>query len=560
MAEPCKDHLGNEYPSIEAMLKHYGLARTTFWNRINRAGWSLERALTEPAGSGGRPRADKSPVTDHLGNEYPDIKSLCKAYGVPYSTYSDRTSRLGWDKKKALTTPTGKRSPQPCKDHLGNEFPSKEAMLRHYGIPKISLDYRLSKGWSLEKALTTPKGDTRFTTAMECEDHLGNKFKSKKDMCEYWHVPRALFFRRIKTPGWDLERALTQPIVKQHVGAKRNLVTGPDGKTYWNIDEMCAEYGITKTQYMTNIRNGLSVADALVERTEVQKHPKDHLGNEFRSTNAMCAHYGITKTVLRARLELGWSLEQILTSPQKNLHYIESVDHEGRVFKNQKEMLKFHGISYAKFKHRIKQGLPPEQALSPHSLHEVKCRDHHGNEFDTLADMLEYWMAKTGSYHKLGHIDLQAALLGVYRSIPLPPGIKVKKRLEGGYYLIKIGKDEYVWSDLTLFACARKFRLDEHIKAAGPSLREGLVLKDTYENAYDIVLDGNPMIVSADALYRLVFLKSAFPSREIVPEIVPDGVPKRPEIAPAHIGEKRGKIPATKGAKSRRKGKEREKT
>ena len=108
-----------------------------------------------------------------------------------------------------------KKSPKhwiPCEDHLGNIFPSKAAMLRHYNIPDVSYRYRINKlKWSLEKTLTTPTIDSDLAGAMECKDHLGNKFISKRAMCDYWRIPRHIFFRRM-ADNWDLERALTTPL------------------------------------------------------------------------------------------------------------------------------------------------------------------------------------------------------------------------------------------------------------------------------------------------------------------------------------------------------------
>lgn len=399
---------------------------------------------------------------------------------------------------------------KPVTDHLGNTFPSKTAMLRHYGIPEISFKYRLSKGWSLEKTLTTPLSDSKLATAIPCEDHLGNKFESKKEMCDFWHVPRALFFRRIRTPGWDLERALTQPINKDFSRNKRNTVEGPNGKTYWNIDEMCADYNIPKSQYIINIRNGLSMEESLVARTEPQKHPKDHLGNVYKSVNEMCRAYGITKTVLRSRLELGWTLKQILTAPGKKLNFIESVDHEGQKFSSQKEMLEHYNVSYGKYKHRLKKGLGLKTALTEGSIHTIACEDHRGNKFKTLADMLEYWMCQTGSYYKaMEKNNLKGTLIGRYRKIILPPGMKVKKRLRDEYFLVSINGAEYVWNDITLFKYARMARLDEKIKACGPQITKDLAIKSKLGDFYEVIYKNETMLLSSDAAYRLAFLKYA---------------------------------------------------
>ena len=42
---------------------------------------------------------------------------------------------------------------KPCKDHLGNEFKSKAALCRHYGISTELFTQRQLKGMSLEDSL-----------------------------------------------------------------------------------------------------------------------------------------------------------------------------------------------------------------------------------------------------------------------------------------------------------------------------------------------------------------------------------------------------------------------
>jgi hypothetical protein len=79
-------------------------------------------------------------------------------------------------------------------------------MCEYWGIPDTLFDYRKRLGWSLEKALTTPVR-TRARV-----DHLGNSFKSQKEMCEYWGISASTFNVRMEKLGWSLEKSLTTPI------------------------------------------------------------------------------------------------------------------------------------------------------------------------------------------------------------------------------------------------------------------------------------------------------------------------------------------------------------
>lgn len=283
-----------------------------------------------------------------------------------------------------------------CYDHLGNEFPSESSMLNHYGINYSGFHYRMNKlGWSLEDALTKPHKD-RLSTAIECTDHEGNTFESKVAMCDYWHIPRTTFFRRLRD-GWSLEKALTETV--KHTNNMVQPVIDPNGKKFTTIDNMCDYWNISKKQYMINIRNNCSLKEALTLKTQPKKYPEDHLGNKYTSINDMCRTYNITKTTLRCRIELGWSLKEILTNPNKKNPGKMVTDHEGNVYATQKDMLEHYNISSTTYKNRLNMGLSQKDALLSKNLQLCACKDHLGNHFETLQDMLSFWNVNPSTYH-----------------------------------------------------------------------------------------------------------------------------------------------------------------
>lgn len=54
-------------------------------------------------------------ITDHLGKEYKSISEMCRMYSINRSVYNSRI-KYGWDKEKALTTPSLKQ------DLTGKDF------------------------------------------------------------------------------------------------------------------------------------------------------------------------------------------------------------------------------------------------------------------------------------------------------------------------------------------------------------------------------------------------------------------------------------------------------
>lgn len=62
-----------------------------------------------------------------------------------------------------------------CKDHTGREFASVAKMCLFWGISQQLYSSRLKSGWSLEKALTTPKAWNKYEKYFKtnCEKYGG---------------------------------------------------------------------------------------------------------------------------------------------------------------------------------------------------------------------------------------------------------------------------------------------------------------------------------------------------------------------------------------------------
>ena len=145
------DHLGVSYPSLAEMCRHYRIDPDTYRARIKGGHMSQEEALTTPVIQGGH-GAPKH-CTDHLGNAFPSIKEMCRHYLIDEDVYG-RRKKLGWTLEKILTTST---HPVPVIDPVGRKYPSMRAMCRAYNISPNTVASRIKEqGLSLEEALTRP--------------------------------------------------------------------------------------------------------------------------------------------------------------------------------------------------------------------------------------------------------------------------------------------------------------------------------------------------------------------------------------------------------------------
>lgn len=214
--KPCTDHLGKEYPSVPDMCAAYGIPESTYHGRLSRK-WTQEQALTVPTGGNGPKVNPKGQgiARDHLGQEFISIGAMCRHWGISEKVYWSRKRICRWPLDKILTEPVRERDDTAnavaIKDHLGRPFKSISAMCRHWKIGLSTYRERRKRHWTVEQALTGTRTEIR-TDAVECMDHLGNPYPSKNAMCAAYGITRYCYDSRLKL-GWDQARALTEPHV-----------------------------------------------------------------------------------------------------------------------------------------------------------------------------------------------------------------------------------------------------------------------------------------------------------------------------------------------------------
>ncbi len=182
--KPIQDHLGNWYGCVRELAEAYGITEKIYWSRKRICKWPLEKILTTPVNE---LPPNAVTVTDHLGQEFPSVSHMCRHWKIGLSTYRERMKR-GWDVQSALT---GKKKmagvPEsiPCTDHTGKAYASKAAMCAAWGKTRHCVQSRLDLGWTLERALTEP-----FTVnARPSTDHMGREYPTAKDMANYLGFP-----------------------------------------------------------------------------------------------------------------------------------------------------------------------------------------------------------------------------------------------------------------------------------------------------------------------------------------------------------------------------------
>lgn len=132
-------------------------------------------------------KISRNMVVDFEGRVFPSKAQMLSFYGVPKSTFDSRIER-GYSLKDALTLPKLKNADKiECVDHFGRVFPSKRAMANFYNVGVSTLNSRLKSGLSVRDALTLEVSNKRVR-GIECTDLRGRLFPSLKSMANYHNV------------------------------------------------------------------------------------------------------------------------------------------------------------------------------------------------------------------------------------------------------------------------------------------------------------------------------------------------------------------------------------
>lgn len=157
---------------------------------------------------------EKLKYDDGLGNTFKNIGDMCKFHQVSTTTYRLKT-RAGLSPREIFSNVSRKglrtKFTVPCKDHLGNEYPTTRAMCEAWNIDYDLYLARLRNGFSVQKALEklTPR-DKYAALYNGLVDINGVEYKTLTAMCQAWGISVKCFVGRIER-GWSFEEALSIP-------------------------------------------------------------------------------------------------------------------------------------------------------------------------------------------------------------------------------------------------------------------------------------------------------------------------------------------------------------
>ena len=195
---------GKVYSSYSELSREYGFSTTYILKWLSK-GLSLEEIVNNYADKYSN-SLRKGYIVDHLGTKYTCVGEMLDRWGIPPKSYRYRKSR-GWSLERILTTPSkSNHLSKECVDFRGRVFPSMTVMAKEYGVSQMSILNHMKGGRTPAESLKHILNSPYINRVVK--DHLGNSFTSNTKMTRYWNVNYETFRDRLRR-GWSLEEALT---------------------------------------------------------------------------------------------------------------------------------------------------------------------------------------------------------------------------------------------------------------------------------------------------------------------------------------------------------------
>lgn len=154
------EYKGNIYNAEElvSMSEVEGLTVGDISVRINHHGWSVERAITQPKNVKVQPFGLGERKYLYKGNYYNsyELVQMSNVEGLGISDITCRINKHGWDVERAITQPKKKMFQKYF--YKGNYYTTVE-LAELSPISEINchiVNERIKLGWDIEKCLTTP--------------------------------------------------------------------------------------------------------------------------------------------------------------------------------------------------------------------------------------------------------------------------------------------------------------------------------------------------------------------------------------------------------------------
>lgn len=192
---------GVQYDSIRDLARAYGMDADLIWGRINRK-WTPEQAVGIHSAPNLRSLTPTNAVKIIVGGvEYSSVRAVCAHYGVDKSTYYDRINR-GASVEQALGL-----EDMPVQKHTaftlnGVYYASNIDAERRLGLPEGTISSRLKLGKTIEEACALGN------LSKKAIEYQGITYESMQALAKHLNVEYKKLHYHVKTMKRSIDDAL----------------------------------------------------------------------------------------------------------------------------------------------------------------------------------------------------------------------------------------------------------------------------------------------------------------------------------------------------------------
>ena len=171
-------------------------------------------------------------------------------------------------------------------------------------------------GWDINTALSKEK--MKKNTKVE----YNGDYYTFKELLQFSKVPNLTIndiYTRINHHGWEVERALTQPkdikLQPHGVGERKYFYNGKWCNSY-DLYLLRKDSNITQNDIVNRIKRGWSIDDAITKPPKNMYHKYLYHGVEYSSKELEAlSPCGLLYNTIVSRIKLGWSVEDAVEIP-----------------------------------------------------------------------------------------------------------------------------------------------------------------------------------------------------------------------------------------------------
>lgn len=232
---------GQEFISISAAGRHFGVSETTALQRLNRYGWTLDQAFGLVPGPKRKGRGKAITVG---GESFASLLDACARFEVNESSIRSRLG-IGWTLEQAFglqPPPRRGRNAGNAVTVAGVTYPNIVQACEARKLDHCTVSARVRRGWSIAQAFNLEPAP-KVAPAGKAIVVDGREFRSVAEACRELDMPKALIASRLQL-GWAPDQAFGLALPPPPSGEKNGKPITVAGVTYTSLVKAAEAHGL----------------------------------------------------------------------------------------------------------------------------------------------------------------------------------------------------------------------------------------------------------------------------------------------------------------------------